>query len=36
MAVGKSTIAQMLAEQYGTSVHLRGDRFRQMIVRGAA
>lgn len=34
MASGKSTIAQMLAEQFQKGVHLRGDVFRKMIVRG--
>jgi predicted kinase len=36
MAVGKSTVAQRLAERFDRSVHLRGDRFRRMIVRGSA
>jgi predicted kinase len=36
MAAGKSTVAQALAEQFPRSVHLRGDLFRRMIVRGAA
>ncbi len=36
MAVGKSTIAQHLAERLPTSVHLRGDLFRRMIVNGRA
>lgn len=34
MASGKSTIAQALAERLPASVHLRGDVFRRMIVRG--
>lgn len=34
MASGKSTIAQLLAENAEKSVHLRGDNFRRMIVRG--
>jgi cytidylate kinase len=34
MAAGKSTIAQALAERLPRSVHLRGDAFRKMIVRG--
>lgn len=34
MAAGKSTIAQMLAEKFEKSVHLRGDAFRKMIVNG--
>lgn len=36
MAAGKSTIAQLLAERLPRSVHLRGDLFRRMIVKGAA
>lgn len=32
MASGKSTVAQLLAEQFEKSVHLRGDTFRRMIV----
>src|SRR5690606_15522972 len=36
MASGKSTIAQMLSERFDRSIHLRGDIFRKMIVRGAA
>lgn len=34
MAAGKSTIAQLLAERFAKSVHLRGDIFRKMIVSG--
>lgn len=34
MAVGKSTVAQALAERLPASVHLRGDVFRRMIVNG--
>ena len=34
MAAGKSTVAQLLAERFPRSVHLRGDLFRRMIVRG--
>jgi len=34
MASGKSTVAQLLAEQFERSVHLRGDLFRKMIVNG--
>ena len=34
MASGKSTIAQHLAESLPKSVHLRGDKFRTMIVNG--
>jgi predicted kinase len=36
MAAGKSTVAQALAERLPRSVHLRGDLFRRMIVRGQA
>ena len=36
MAAGKSTVAQQLAERFPKSVHLRGDVFRRMIVRGQA
>lgn len=32
MASGKSTVAQLLAERFESSVHLRGDVFRRMIV----
>lgn len=35
-AVGKSTVAQLLAERLPRSVHLRGDLFRRMIVSGRA
>lgn len=34
MASGKSTVAQMLAEKFDKGVHLRGDAFRRMIVKG--
>ncbi len=34
MASGKSTVAQLLAEKFSRGVHLRGDIFRKMIVRG--
>lgn len=34
MAAGKSTVAQALAERLPKSVHLRGDLFRRMIVKG--
>ena len=34
MAVGKSTVAQALAERLPRAVHLRGDLFRRMIVSG--
>jgi predicted kinase len=36
MASGKTTVAQLLAERFARSAHLRGDRFRRMIVRGSA
>lgn len=36
MAAGKSTVAQLLAERFERSAHLRGDRFRRMVVRGSA
>ena len=32
MASGKSTVAQLVAERFDRSVHLRGDVFRKMIV----
>ncbi len=35
-AAGKSTVAQLLAEQLPRSVHLHGDLFRKMIVNGRA
>jgi adenylate kinase family enzyme len=34
MAAGKSTIADLLAARFERAVHLRGDLFRRMIVRG--
>jgi len=34
MASGKSTVAQLLAEKFERGVHLRGDLFRRMIVKG--
>jgi adenylate kinase len=34
MASGKSTVADLLAQRFERSVHLRGDVFRKMIVRG--
>jgi hypothetical protein len=34
MAAGKSTVAELLAQRFGRSVHLRGDVFRKMIVHG--
>lgn len=36
MAAGKSSVAQALAERLDRSVHLRGDLFRRLIVRGRA
>lgn len=35
-ASGKSTVAQALAERLPRSVHVRGDAFRRMVVRGRA
>jgi hypothetical protein len=34
MASGKSTVAELLAQRFERGVHLRGDTFRKMIVRG--
>ena len=34
MAAGKSTVAELLAERFARGVHVRGDVFRKMIVRG--
>jgi hypothetical protein len=34
MAAGKSTIGEVLAQRFARGVHLRGDVFRKMIVRG--
>lgn len=34
MASGKSTVAELLAQRLDRSVHLRGDLFRRMIVKG--
>lgn len=34
MAAGKSTVAELLAQQFQRSVHVRGDSFRRMIVNG--
>jgi hypothetical protein len=34
MAAGKSTVAELLAQQFERGVHLRGDIFRKMIVSG--
>jgi len=36
MAAGKSTVAQALAERLPKSVHVRGDLFRRLIVKGRA
>jgi cytidylate kinase len=36
MASGKSTVAQLLAERFERSVHVRGDVFRRFVVRGRA
>lgn len=33
-AAGKSTVAQLLAERFDRAVHVRGDLFRKMVVRG--
>src|SRR5215831_15851333 len=33
-AVGKSTVAQVLAERLSRSVHVRGDLFRRMVING--
>lgn len=33
-AAGKSTVAQLLAERFERSVHVRGDLFRRMVVGG--
>ena len=35
-AAGKSTVAQLLAEQLPRSVHVRGDMFRRMVINGRA
>jgi hypothetical protein len=34
MAAGKSTVAEILAARFSRGVHVRGDVFRKMIVRG--
>src|ERR1700690_797865 len=34
MAAGKSTVAELLAQRFERGVHVRGDVFRRMIVRG--
>jgi len=36
MAAGKSTVSQLLAERFARAVHLRGDEFRRVVVRGRA
>lgn len=36
MAAGKSTVAELLAQQLERSVHVRGDAFRRMIINGRA
>ncbi|HEY5822152.1 MAG TPA: AAA family ATPase [Propionibacteriaceae bacterium] len=36
MAAGKSTVAELLAQQLPKSVHIRGDVFRKMVVNGRA
>jgi cytidylate kinase len=36
MASGKSTVAQLLAERFERSAHVRGDVFRRFVVRGRA
>lgn len=36
MAAGKSTVAELLAQRFPRSVHVRGDSFRRMIVNGQA
>jgi predicted kinase len=36
MAAGKSTVSQLLAERFTRAVHLRGDEFRRVVVRGRA
>lgn len=36
MASGKSTVAELLANRFPRSVHLRGDLFRKLIVNGRA
>lgn len=34
MAAGKSTVSQLLAQRFTRAVHLRGDEFRRVVVRG--
>jgi chloramphenicol 3-O-phosphotransferase len=36
MAAGKSTVAELLAQQLPQSVHIRGDAFRKMVINGRA
>jgi len=36
MAAGKSTVAELLAQQLPKSVHVRGDAFRKMVINGRA
>ncbi|HLT59892.1 MAG TPA: AAA family ATPase, partial [Microlunatus sp.] len=36
MAAGKSTVAELLASRLRSSVHIRGDVFRKMVVNGRA
>jgi len=36
MAVGKSTVADLLAQRFDRGAHVRGDTFRKMIVSGRA
>jgi chloramphenicol 3-O-phosphotransferase len=36
MAAGKSTVADLLAQRFLRAVHVRGDVFRRMVVRGRA
>ena len=36
MAAGKSTVAELLAQRFERSVHVRGDVFRKMILSGRA
>jgi cytidylate kinase len=36
MAAGKSTVAQLVAEELPRAVHVRGDVFRRMVVSGRA
>jgi chloramphenicol 3-O-phosphotransferase len=36
MAAGKSTVAELLAHNLASSVHIRGDVFRRMVINGRA